>query len=144
VASHEFINQCAKEILLIDRQGNSLTELAVSELINSGEVKRHIRRTFKIYNERRTVMAETLTEKLPQIAFSLPQGGLAFWLRMPEFNIKAFVEKANHNKVSVLPGSLFTYRNDEVQALRMGFASLSNEEIIEGIDRLHGAFLTMQ
>ena len=52
VASKEFINQCASEVMLIDRQGNSVTELAVAELMESGEIKRHIRRTCLLYTSR--------------------------------------------------------------------------------------------
>src|SRR3546814_3505442 len=40
VASPDFIDQCASEIMLIDRQGNSVTELAVAELMNTGDRKR--------------------------------------------------------------------------------------------------------
>ena len=142
VASHDFINQCAAEILLIDRQGNSLTEMAVSELINSGEVKRHIRRTFKVYQERRATMEKTLTQELPQAEFTLPQGGLAFWVTLPTCKaISSFIENANLAKVAVLQGSLFTYEKNDIQAIRMGFASLNHDEIIDGLKRLNTVLL---
>lgn len=33
--------------MLIDRQGNQITELAVAELLHTGEIKRHLLRTQK-------------------------------------------------------------------------------------------------
>ena len=79
VATPAFIERCANEIMLIDRQGNAVTELAVTELMDSGEIKRHIRRTFKIYNERRTKLEQLIHQELETLVdFALPPGGLAF------------------------------------------------------------------
>ncbi|WP_262965710.1 MocR-like pyridoxine biosynthesis transcription factor PdxR [Methylobacter psychrophilus] len=138
VATAAFIERCAAEIMLIDRQGNSVTELAVTELMDAGEIKRHIRRTFKIYSERRATLEQLIHQELSSLVdFELPSGGLAFWLRLKKpITIDNLAERAFSQKVRILPGSLFTDDNEATQAIRLGFASLNKLELTEGIQRL--------
>lgn len=142
VASKAFINQCAAEVLLIDRQGNSVTELAVAELMDSGEIKRHIRRTLKIYEERRNVLTQLLQNELGQyVSFDSPNGGLAIWLRLNEgIEVNALVKKALHEKVRILPAPMFSELPIDINAIRLGFGSLNAAELATGIQRLKRAF----
>lgn len=138
VASTAFIDRCAAEIMLIDRQGNSVTELAIAELMDTGEIKRHIRRTFKIYSERRATLEQLIHQELSSLVdFELPPGGLAFWLRLKQsITINNLAERALAQKVRMMPSSLFTDTNESTQAIRLGFASLNEIELAEGIQRL--------
>ena len=138
VASPTFINRCATEIMLIDRQGNSVTELAIAELMDTGEIKRHIRRTFKIYSERRATLDQLIHQELNSLVdFELPSGGLAFWLRLKQpITVDNLAERTLAEKVQILPSSLFTDANEATQAIRLGFASLNKLELAEGIQRL--------
>lgn len=141
VASKEIINQCAAEVMLIDRQGNSVTELAVAALLESGEIKRHIRRTLKIYNERRNTLIDLLLNELVEhINFDSPNGGLAIWLRLNSgIDISKLVEKAMREKVKILPASLFSESNENVNGIRLGFGSLNANELATGVQRLKRA-----
>jgi len=143
VASKEFINQCASEVMLIDRQGNSVTELAVAELMESGEIKRHIRRTLKIYDERRNVLIDLLRNELGEfVNFDSPNGGLAIWLRLNDgIEINKLVESALLEKVKILPGSLFSESNIRINGIRLGFGSLNANELTTGVHRLKRAFI---
>lgn len=138
VASRAFISQCAAEIMLIDRQGNSVTELAVAELMESGEIKRHIRRTLKIYSERRDILVGLVRNELGEfVSFEPPVGGLALWLRLNEvIDIDAFVQKALFEQVRLLPGSLFSESKTHIKGIRLGFGSLNAKELETGIRRL--------
>ncbi len=49
VASPTIIQSITEDILLIDRQGNNITELALADLMQRGEIKRHIRKNEKKY-----------------------------------------------------------------------------------------------
>lgn len=143
VASKEIINQCAAEVMLIDRQGNSVTELAVAALLESGEIKRHIRRTLKIYNERRNTLIDLLLNELGEhINFDSPNGGLAIWLRLNNgIDINELVEKAMREKVKILPASLFSESNENVNGIRLGFGSLNANELASGVQRLKHAVI---
>lgn len=143
VASKEIINQCASEVMLIDRQGNSVTELAVAALLESGEIKRHIRRTLKVYNERRNVLIDLLRNELGEfINFDSPNGGLAIWLRLNDgIEISKLVQNALLEKVKILPGSLFCESQHHINGIRLGFGSLNTNELTTGIHRLQRAFI---
>jgi GntR family transcriptional regulator/MocR family aminotransferase len=143
VASPEIIEGCAKEVMLIDRQGNSITELALAELLDSGEVKRHIRRTFKIYNERRNLLMELLRKELSNFAtFDEPNGGLAIWLQLKNgVDITKLEIEALRSKVKILPGNLFSESQKVVNAIRLGFGSLSETELTNGVLAMKQAFM---
>lgn len=53
MAAPTIIQTITEDILLIDRQGNNITELALADLMQRGEIKRHIRKMKKIYQLRR-------------------------------------------------------------------------------------------
>lgn len=140
VADERVINRCAAEILLIDRQGNALTELAVAELMSTGEIRRHIRRALKVYEQRRNYAADRVRSLLPEAKFAVPAGGLALWLRFPDnIDIKRLHTDALAKKVAILPGKLFAGNNQQVPAIRMGYASLDEKEFERGLRRLAAA-----
>lgn len=136
-AAEQVINRCAAEILLIDRQGNALTELAVAELMNDGEIKRHIRRALKVYEHRRDYAVKKVQTLLPDVKFSTPPGGLALWLGFDEsVDIRRLQNDCLANKVSILPGQLFSGVDKKIAAIRMGYASLNEKEFDNGLKRL--------
>lgn len=143
VASKEIIKQCASEVMLIDRQGNSVTELAVAALLESGEIKRHIRRTLKVYNERRNALIDLLRNELGEfVHFDSPNGGLAIWLRLNHgIEISKLVQNALREKVKILPASLFSESEVNVNGIRLGFGSLNASELTTGVHRLKRAFI---
>jgi len=142
VATPSLIDRCAKEVMLIDRQGNSITELAVAELMDSGEIKRHIRRTFKVYNERRNLLIALIKKELKEyVIFDAPDGGLAIWLRLKEgFDVEKVAEQALKHKVRILPGTLFSESQQSVHAIRLGFGSLTITELEKGVLALKASF----
>jgi GntR family transcriptional regulator / MocR family aminotransferase len=138
VASKEVIERCAAQIMLIDRQGNALTELAVAELMASGELRRHIRRAVKTYAQRRDLCA-TLVERCfgDDVRFALPAGGLALWLRLSDrLPVPALVARAADAGIQLLPGRHFSARDEDVQALRMGYGNLDERELRATFRRL--------
>jgi GntR family transcriptional regulator / MocR family aminotransferase len=142
VATPSLIDRCAQEVMLIDRQGNSITELAVAELMDSGEIKRHIRRTFKVYNERRTLLIALIKKELKDyVTFDAPDGGLAIWLRLKEgIDVEKVAAQALKHQVRILPGTLFSESQSSVHAIRLGFGSLTTTELEKGVLGLKAAF----
>lgn len=143
IASKDIIDRCASEVMLIDRQGNSVTELAVAKLMETGEIKRHIRRTLKTYHERRNLFVDLLNNELGDyVDFVSPSGGLAIWLKLKgNLAAQVMVEQALAEKVRVLPGELFSDNNEPVNGFRLGFGSLNSTELTTGVHRLRSAFL---
>jgi GntR family transcriptional regulator / MocR family aminotransferase len=138
VASSQFISKCADEIMMIDIQGNLITEMAASELMVTGELKRHVRKATKIYRDRRNKLELLIRNELSDfVEFSMPVGGIAFWIKLKHYtNLKKFVNQAYLNKLRIVPASIFTDHNDGIEGIRLGFASLNNKELEQAIKRL--------
>jgi GntR family transcriptional regulator / MocR family aminotransferase len=142
VASREIIKHFSNEIMLIDRQGNTVTELAVAELLHTGEINRHTLKIVKIYEERRAFVAKLIKSELKDfVHFIMPDGGLALWLQInPNINMQTFLNDAELEKVRIVAGTHFSLKNEPISAIRLGFATLNNDETILGIKRLKRAF----
>ena len=143
VASREIIKHFSNEIMMIDRQGNTVIELAMAELLHRGEINRHTLKIVKIYEERRTFIAELIkTELSDYVQFKMPDGGLALWLKInPKINMLVLMKDAEIEKVRIVVGASFSLHSEPVSAIRLGFASLNNDEIRLGIKRLKSAFM---
>lgn len=139
-APEAVVNRCMNEIMLIDRQGNALTELAVAELMRSGEIKRHVRRALKIYRERRDYAVQRVAELIPSARFTIPSGGLALWLELDaHMDMQRLQRDALARGVAILPGQLFSGTGRAIPALRLGYASLNQQELERGLAALLAA-----
>lgn len=140
-APKDFVDRAAGEIMMIDRQGDPVTELAISELIADGEIHRHTRKAMRLYAERRHMMAKLLTERFrEQVQFTLPNGGLAIWVKFTDdIDMEALAVAARARGVKILPGNAFAITDRSVRAARLGFASLNTAELDTAILRLQRA-----
>lgn len=141
VAPATVINRVAYEITLIDRQGNTVAERAAAELMNNGELKRHIRRALKIYQARRDLLMQLVTEKLGHVVrLQRPDGGLALWLRLDESIDMIRLERdAREERLQYLAGDRFHDKPGPVHAMRLGYGGLNDQEMRLGITRLASA-----
>jgi len=141
VASAEIIERAAAEIMLIDRQGDPATESAVAELMEDGEIRRHTAKARRIYGERRQMMAELLQKHFSDsIDFTLPEGGLAVWVRFNgPIDMNALVRAAEDQRVRVLPGHSFSLSAKPISATRLGFGRFDPGEMADAVRRLRRA-----
>jgi GntR family transcriptional regulator/MocR family aminotransferase len=141
VAPPKVVDALAQQVMLLDSMGNTLTEDAAAELIETGEVRRHVRKVAQVYAQRRKAFAATLSEQFAGLAdFDIPDGGLAFWLRFRNLKALDRIEaRALGLGIWVAPSSSFITRPDATRGLRLGFASLTEQEAREGIRRLRAA-----
>jgi GntR family transcriptional regulator/MocR family aminotransferase len=129
-APKAFIDAAAHTIALVDAMGNTLTEDAAAELIENGEVRRHTRKVYQIYAERRLAFGRSLTQTLGErVRFRVPDGGLAFWLTFPRV---ADLDRIEANLpalgVRVADSRSFATTRTAPRGLRIGFASLAENE----------------
>lgn len=143
-ASPAFADQCASEIILIDRQGNTAIELAISELMKSGEIKRHTRRMSKIYYDRRVTFQDLLRNELGTwVDFDLPKSGLAFWLRFKlNVDMPRLLKYAAKENLFFSSNSIFAEHANDIQGIRLGFANLNNKELADGMQRIKRVLMT--
>jgi GntR family transcriptional regulator/MocR family aminotransferase len=130
VASTAVIDAIAGHVMNLDRQGNLISEEAVANLIASGELRRHIRKTHAIYSRRRLSFAETLRRHLAgMVEFDMPEGGLAFWVRFPdEAMLDRIDEHSETRALRFAPSTVFAMPPARERGLRLGFASLNEQE----------------
>jgi GntR family transcriptional regulator/MocR family aminotransferase len=140
VACKSAIDAIAKQILLIDRQGDSVTEMAISEIMQSGELNRHAHRALNVYRNRRDVFASLLRANFGDlVTFTLPPGGLAFWVTFPnEGSLARLEERAKSSSINFLPSDSFAIGAHAPKGLRFGFASKNEREMSESITALRG------
>jgi GntR family transcriptional regulator / MocR family aminotransferase len=138
VAAPEIIERAAAEIMMIDRQGDPATEAGAAALMNSGALKSHTRKVLRIYARRRECLAEALHHELGDVTdFTIPQGGLALWVRFAKhLDLVKFSRAAQKVLVGITPGQTFATNGYKTNGARLGFGSLNEQEIQKAVGRL--------
>ncbi len=115
-----------------------LQEAAV-ELLSTPAWDRHLRTLATALRERCGVLADALTERLPDwTPVRLPDGGLHLWLRLPEGSSDvAVADAARAHGVLVDAGRRYFPAEPSAAHLRVGFAAAAESaELAEGVRRL--------
>jgi GntR family transcriptional regulator / MocR family aminotransferase len=141
VAPPALIDRLAELRLSIDRQGDQVVECAVAELIEDGELQRHVRRMRRIYQERRDVLVACLHKRLGRaLSFTPPAGGMALWARADDgIDVDGWAERALLRGVLFNSAARFAFDGRPRPALRLGFAALDDSELDEGVRRMAAA-----
>ncbi len=141
-APANLIKQLTELRRMIDRQGEQLLEEAMANLLKNGDIGRHLKKSNKIYHERRDVLARLLNERLgDKVSFKMPDGGFGIWMQYLD-NVRAdkVAEKAAEMGLSVSDGTgYFNDDRDQHSFIRLGFASLNLKELEEGVGILERA-----
>ena len=119
----------------IDRQGDHVTELAVADLIEDGEVARHAATSRRIYAARRDAFAELLHRELGGVLeFELPAGGITIWARVaPDVAIERWRERALGKGVAFVTGRELALGHAPSPFIRLAFARYTEGELAEAV-----------
>lgn len=141
VAPASIVDRVAARRALVDRQGDHAIEWAVAELLDDGEVQRHVRRARRVYAERRDTLCRLLDEHLGDVlTFRSPAGGTALWARVAAgVDVGRWASRALELGVSMQTGQAFAFDGRSRHNVRLGFAQLSATELKEAIVRLASA-----
>jgi GntR family transcriptional regulator/MocR family aminotransferase len=125
VAPQRFIRSATSLRKAIDTQGDSLIENAIAELYKDGTIGRHIKKSVKLYRERRDYFCELLGSELKdRVAFKVPEGGMSVWTSFLGMRLPAVVEKAFKNGLIMSDGTDYDTGNWKYNSNALGFASL--------------------
>jgi GntR family transcriptional regulator / MocR family aminotransferase len=140
VASEDTVQAVARQILLLDRQGDQVTECAVASFIEADELMRHARRALGLYRQRRDAFDAALRSTIGDRArFSKPMGGLAFWLEFEdESKLDRIEQNARLGGLRLLRSEQFRLSSRARRGLRLGFASKTEREAIDSLAILFG------
>ncbi|MDL2187008.1 PLP-dependent aminotransferase family protein [Pseudomonas sp. ChxA] len=138
VAPAHVIEVLQKSAALVVGDTDAVAQKMLADLINEGELKKHLRRVSKEYAARREVLQSCLHEAFGErIHVRTPEGGLALWVRFQdETDVDRLVENALGQGVVVRSARQFSPEGLAENALRLGFASLNRDEIRQGTLRL--------
>ena len=133
-ASIENIQKIAQHRKIIDVQGDNIMEEAVLNLINEGKIKRHLKKTNLIYKAKRDHFEKLCKLHLKdKITFTKPEGGLAFWIvPKSEIDLQKVCNELLKKGIKIMSPEKFSFGNP-ASGLRLGYASLTEEQMEEGI-----------
>lgn len=123
---------------IIDRQGDSIMEQAILELIDSGDISRHKKRMVNHYLEKRDYFDSLLNYYLKEkVFYKKPDGGLAFWLQPIEKNKDLFKirDLTALKKVGFYTPDRFSFERP-ISGIRLGYASLPYQDLERGVQIL--------
>lgn len=125
----------------------TLMQRTLDAYVNVGQYQAHVRRSCRLYRQRRDAMIGAIRRYLPPaVHLDPPQGGLFVWLRLPEgYSCLELMPFAAETGVEFAPGTRFFPNPAEGEAyLRLNFATRTPAEIDEGIQRLAQAMQLYQ
>lgn len=131
VGSENVISYLAQLRRIIDRQGDTMLENAMAELLQNGVIQRHLRKSLRTYRNRRDYFCDLLKTELDDyIHFQKPDGGMAVWAEFDKkINLKELAEKALQKDLYFSNGSENDSLTEIRNATRLGFASSTIEEL---------------
>src|ERR1700709_302617 len=116
---------------------SSFSQLMISEYLNTADWKGQINTFRGIYHERRDAMLTALAEYLPQLTWTVPNGGFYIWATMPDhLDSKAMLPRAVKELVAYTPGTAFYADGNGRNNIRLSFCYPTPSFIREGIRRL--------
>ena len=131
VAPENVIQSMAAYRRTVDRQGDPVLERALAGWIEDGELQRHLKKSVKVYRHRRDFFCALLQDQLGQwVTFQPPAGGMAVWaVFSPTVDLLVLEEYVRSQGISLDGADPWrSYR-----AVRLGFASLNEKEMIRGV-----------
>jgi GntR family transcriptional regulator/MocR family aminotransferase len=135
-----------KELRLVfDRQGDLVLERAMAELMEDGELERHLNKMQQVYRRRRDVLVAALRRELGDaVRVEPPSGGLALWVEVTGgVDVDRLAARALELGVAVQPGRQFAFDARPVPGLRVGFSNYPEPELEEVARRLGAALRSL-
>ncbi len=138
-APPQVIDAIAHRVSITDGMGNTLTEEAAAELIETGELRRHSRKALQVYTKRREAFADEIDRIFGDLVdYRQPEGGLAFWLRF-HTDLDRMEARASAMGLRFASSRSFMASGDAPRGLRIGFASLNAREARTALSALREA-----
>jgi GntR family transcriptional regulator/MocR family aminotransferase len=134
----EVIQHLTRLRRLIDRQGDTILENAIAALLGQGVIQRHLRKSLRVYRERRDLFCTLLQQHLGRhISFRVPDGGLAVWAQFDKrINLPELAKKALQQHLYFADGSAHVTPSRQPHATRLGFASSTTTELEQSVEIL--------
>jgi len=115
----------------------ALTQRLAAAFIGSPHVERHLARLRLECRVRRDALVGALRQHCPRLRFRVPGGSYYLWATLPApLTAEAFVPVAQEHGVGVRPGQSFSPNGGSADHIRLCYAALPPDRIVEGARRL--------
>ncbi|HEU5224095.1 MAG TPA: PLP-dependent aminotransferase family protein [Candidatus Lumbricidophila sp.] len=116
---------------------SSFTQMLVSEYLSTADWKGQIDTFRGVYHERKIAMIDALTEYLPSLSWTDPNGGFYVWVTLPDtLDSKQMLPRAVKELVAYTPGTAFFADGRGRRMMRLSFCYPTPGAIRTGIRRL--------
>lgn len=138
VGSADVIHHLSQLRRIIDRQGDNMLENSIAELLQNGIIQRHLRKSLRIYRQRRDLFCELMSDQLNHyVDFKIPDGGMAVWTKFDsKINLPDLAEQALKKDLYLSNGLVHLSGTVKQNGTRLGFASSTNTELIQSVEIL--------
>jgi 2-aminoadipate transaminase len=116
---------------------SSFTQMIISEYLSTADWRGQIDTFRGVYRERRDAMLQALGDYLPDLSWTVPNGGFYVWLKLPDnMDSKSMLPRAVKELVAYTPGTAFYANGGGRNYIRLAFCYPTPDFIREGIRRL--------
>jgi GntR family transcriptional regulator/MocR family aminotransferase len=125
---------------IIDVHGDVIMEQAVLQLIREGAMKKHIKKATVHYKNKRDFVFELLKKYMKDIVdFTLPEGGLAFWI-VPKAQLDwdIVTDLLLEKNIKIIHPK--QYSQNQVNGFRLSYGALSEEQLEQSIPIISEVF----
>jgi GntR family transcriptional regulator/MocR family aminotransferase len=142
VGAENVINHLAGLRRIIDRQGDTILENAIAELLQMGIIQRHLRKSIREYRSRRDFFCEMLRSELGEyVNFNIPDGGMAVWAKFEKsVDMKSLSERSFKKGLGLSDGLMHGLPIGD-NFTRLGFASSQIKEIEASVQLLKAVLM---
>jgi DNA-binding transcriptional MocR family regulator len=145
IAPGKFFDGVLHRKLVTNVATASPTQLAVAEFLENGGYLHHLRTIRKAYAAKVAMLADAIGKYFPPgTRVTRPAGGFILWLELPAgVDTMALYLRAEKEKITIAPGSIFTLSDRFNNCLRLNDAFWSEETrwAIERLGELAGELL---
>lgn len=133
VAPQRLIQEMVKYRRIVDRQGDHMIERSIANLLQEGTLQRYLRKSKNIYKKRKEHFCRLLREEFSQyLDYQEPEGGMAVWVRFKEaYPLPKVSEACKAKNLYLSNGGTYNPPGKQLNACRMGFASLTEKEMLQ-------------
>ena len=131
VASKLVVEEMIKYRRIMDRQGDHVMERAIANLMQDGTMQRYLRKSKKIYAQRKVYFCQVLRSQFSQyLDFTEPEGGMAVWVQFKAaYPLPEIARLCKHNGLYISDGRAYNPPDTSINSCRLGFTHMNEEEI---------------
>ncbi|TGK54156.1 PLP-dependent aminotransferase family protein [Leptospira kanakyensis] len=119
-----------------DLNSNQFSQVVVSKLLKTMDFDVHLHSIQSFYKGQKESLVSLLGKYLPEVKFSLPEGGMFLWVEYPKGTSKELMEHCLKNGVAMVPGTEFSPASRSSSFFRMNFSFLTKDVMEIGVKRI--------